>query len=252
MSQTSDLSTLKGKSVLITGGASGLGTSHPIPPLPPSLIPPLPPSLSPPNLPTHAGLATALSFSSSGASVTILDISSPPATASHIPYIHTDVSSYASQLAAFKTALSSSPQKAIDAVILFAGVASQPGNLIDHVKALPAGADPPEPSTKVLDVNLTGVYYGAYLALHYRVKALVLVASLAAYVDYPGHTQYVVSKFGVRGLFRSLRAKGRKEEVGTRVNLVAPWVSEAGHLILVELFLLHSHFDRCADGSLLI
>ena len=58
---------------------------------------------------------------------------------------------------------------------------------------------------------------------------------MAAYVDYPGHTSYVVSKFGVRGLWRSLRAgrermgKGEGEgggKGGTRVNLVAPWVSE--------------------------
>lgn len=69
-----------------------------------------------------------------------------------------------------------------------------------------------------------------YLALHYfRLpptqaqsfkKSLVLISSIMGYIDVPYNTGYGTSKFGVRGLFRSLR--GEMHKVNARVNNIAP------------------------------
>ncbi|KAI1615924.1 hypothetical protein EDD36DRAFT_414842 [Exophiala viscosa] len=81
-----------------------------------------------------------------------------------------------------------------------------------------------------MDINLTGLLYTVKLAIHYfrrqpvepsRDRCLILKSSLAGYVDLPGSIQYNASKFGVRGVMRSLRRTTWKESI--RVNLVAPW-----------------------------
>ncbi|KIW80819.1 hypothetical protein Z517_07436 [Fonsecaea pedrosoi CBS 271.37] len=81
-----------------------------------------------------------------------------------------------------------------------------------------------------MEINLMGLLYTVKLALHYfrrqpvdsdRDRCLILKSSLAGYVDLPGSIQYNSSKFGVRGVMRSLRRTSWKENI--RVNLVAPW-----------------------------
>jgi NAD(P)-dependent dehydrogenase (short-subunit alcohol dehydrogenase family) len=89
---------------------------------------------------------------------------------------------------------------------------------------------PKKPNLKTMDINLTGLLYTVKLAIHYfrrqpidasRDRCLILKSSLAGYVDVPGSIQYNSSKFGVRGVMRSLRRTLWKESI--RVNLVAPW-----------------------------
>lgn len=219
MSSAVNLSALKGKSVLITGGASGLG------------------------------LATARSFAAAGAYVTIADLQDVgeeiaqelTSQGHHARYAHCDVTSWESQIKAFKAAIIFSPDKTLDVVAMFAGTAVDSGNVVEHVQAQEASLDrdPPEPGVKALDVNLTGVLYSTYLAFDYfrlkpqnqahvggstessPSKSLIFVSSLAGYIDYPGHSLYNAGKFGVRGLFRSVRSKAK--ETGVRCNLLAPW-----------------------------
>lgn len=230
-----DLTALKGKSALITGGASGIG------------------------------LATARVWAGEGAYVTIADVQSDErgaqlvseisATGGHINYVFCDVTSWDSQVAAFKSAVKFSPYQTLDIVATFAGTAFAAGNEVDHV--MMAGEpslehDPKVPDTRNIDINLTGVYYTSWLALYYfRLKpkrmevgaggatngipnapdtngassspdkSLVMVASIGAYMDSPKASTYPASKFGVRGLFRSTRA--RTMDIGVRCNLLAPW-----------------------------
>lgn len=206
---TFDPSALRGKSALLTGGASGIG------------------------------LATALAWSAAGALVTIADLNPPPSPHSpNLNYIHCDVTSWDSQIAAFKSALSFSPTRTLDIVATFAGTGAFPINQVDHV--LQAGepsleVDPPAPSVLNIQVNLTGTYYTSWLALYYfrlppsvptpagavADKSLIFVASIAAYMDSPKASTYPASKFGVRGLFRSTRVRSR--DIGVRCNLLAPW-----------------------------
>lgn len=95
----------------------------------------------------------------------------------------------------------------------------------------PASAEEPtKPSLKIVEVNLIGVLYTVKLALHYfkkqadvlqRDRCLILLSSMAGYIDAPGTPQYQASKFGVRGLMRGFRQKLWQD--GVRVNVVAPW-----------------------------
>ncbi|KKK22276.1 hypothetical protein AOCH_000148 [Aspergillus ochraceoroseus] len=202
-----DLVRLKGKSALITGGASGLG------------------------------LATAQNWAAAGVYVTIADLQQPVGTAdnSQINYIRCDVTSWQSQIEAFKSALRFSPQKSLDIVAAFAGTAIAPGNQVDHVRAagIPSlDADPPAPTIRNIEVNLIGSYYTSWLGLYYlRIpgtqatepsdKSLLFCASIGAYMDSPKASTYPASKFGVRGLFRSTRAQ--TQQLGVRCNLLAPW-----------------------------
>lgn len=218
-----DLTQIKGKSILITGGASGIG------------------------------LATARAWTAAGAHVTIADIQSAEvgeklASELEANYVWCDVTSWESQVAAFKSAITYSSTRSLDIVATFAGTAAMPGNEVDHVLA--AGepsldVDPSEPNIRNIQVNLVGVYYTSWLALHYfrlpsspasslpspplgadakhdkPLKSLILVASIGAYMDSPKASTYPASKFGVRGLFRSTRA--RTLDIGVRCNLLAPW-----------------------------
>jgi 5'-hydroxyaverantin dehydrogenase len=206
---SADLTRLQGKSAIITGGASGLG------------------------------LATAQRWVAAGLYVTIADLQQPAAwttaDTSRVNYVQCDVTSWESQLAAFKSAVRFSPTQSLDIVALFAGTGAAPGNQVEHVLAAGAPslhAEPPEPSIRNIEVNLVGSYYSSWLGLYYlRIpgsppsqladKSLLFCASIGAYMDSPKASTYPASKFGVRGLFRSTRAQ--TEQLGVRCNLLAPW-----------------------------
>lgn len=203
-----DWSGLQGRSVLITGGASGLGAS------------------------------TARLLAKNGAHVTIADLQDGQPLADELTevghtmrYVPCDVTDYDSQIAAFESATEFSQKGELDAVLAFAGVGGV-GTLVDHVTA--SDGVPAPPSTKTIDVNVKGVLYTATLALHYlgtkspdkskddKAKSLTIVASMAAFVDDTHNTAYTVSKFALRGLVRALRGSA-SSQLGVRVNALCPW-----------------------------
>ncbi|KAL6811541.1 NAD(P)-binding protein [Trichoderma sp. SZMC 28015] len=220
-----NLDPIADKSVLITGGSSGLG------------------------------LATARAFVASGAYVTIADIQPPPENAfgdgqHRVNFSLCDVRDSASQTEAFKAAIKFAPSHVLDVVALFAAVDDSP-NLVDLVKASDSqaingssnsnGPNLDNLSIKCLDVNLKGIYYSTYLALHYlqqpelapssqtsgsdnrSTKSLILLSSLGGYLDDSHDSIYSATKYGIRGLFRSIRLRSYKE-LNVRCNLIAPWV----------------------------
>lgn len=211
---------LKNKSFIITGGASGLG------------------------------LATATLFAEHGAYVTIADYDEPSGRQVEaelgqkglkISFVHCNVTDWSASVAAFKHAVNFSPRKALDGAFLYAGVGGDQGNLARYSEMtypIPSlEEDPKEEGTRIIDINLNGQLISTKLALYYfRIpaikvapedevslskKTLFLVASLAGYVDYEP-THYCISKYGIRGLFRSLRVTARQLESSFCVNLVAP------------------------------
>jgi 5'-hydroxyaverantin dehydrogenase len=206
-----DATNLKGKSVLITGGASGIGA------------------------------AVVTTLAAAGAFVTISDLQQEAGSAVakdlksqgfKVQFVQTDVTSYESQTTAFKSAITFGGGK-LDIVVPSAGIIAEK-NLLDMAAATEPSIDtaPPEPSFSGVEVNLKGVYYSCYLALYYfRLpapantppfkKAIVLIASVAGYQGYPTSTTYSISKFGVRGILHGIRAKATEQNI--RVNLVAPW-----------------------------
>ena len=202
-----DLSAIRGRSCLITGGASGLG------------------------------LATTTRFAAYGAYVTIADVQDKlgeevvaklTAEGQKVSYVHCDITNWESSMAAFKHAIDFSPSKTLDIVALYAGVGGKQRNLVEHTKSGDPNSDPVAPTHLAIDVNLLGSYYSTSLALHYlqtseeetMQKSLILVASLAGYMDYP-NTDYTASKYATRGIFRSIRS--RAPELGIRVNMICPW-----------------------------
>ncbi|KAF2115309.1 hypothetical protein BDV96DRAFT_646322 [Lophiotrema nucula] len=208
-------SNLKDKSIVVTGGARGLG----------------------------GGSVTA--FAEAGAWVTILDINEENGNAlaksltdkgHHVQFCKTDTTSFESQMSAFKSAIHFSPRKTIDVVLASAGLGgTNIGNWLDKVTALHASVDPEPPTTTTLDVNLTAVYYTAHLALYYFKqtakpyetvdKHLLFISSLAGYVALHQLGDYCASKYGVRGLWRTLRYSPRilgENMPLFRTNLICP------------------------------
>lgn len=142
-------------------------------------------------------------------------------------FVHCDVLKWQDQLHLFLTALDKSPSKTIDIVIANAGISGLDDLASDDTEI---NGQPKEPNVDQINVNLIGVIYTAKLALHYlplqtespdRDRCLILISSIAGYVDKPGSPQYNASKFGVRGLMRCLRTTMPEQKM--RVNLLAPW-----------------------------
>lgn len=196
------------------------------------------------------GRATAEQWARAGAHVLIADLQQDGSKLAEdlrkdgylATYVYCDVTSYRSQVDAFKTAISATTTKTLDVVVMFAGVGAFGGRLSDQISAVAAFLDnePPfPPAGKVVEVNLIGTYYTTYLALHYlRLseesakspagslaskpdKALIFVSSMTAYMDYEPHPVYSASKFGTRGLFRSIRQDTK--QLSVRCSLIAPW-----------------------------
>lgn len=236
-----DTSTLAGKTIIITGGASGFGA------------------------------AFARHWASHGSHIIIGDVndrageelvaelrsSSSSFPDQHISYQHCDVTSWTDQLSLFQTALSSSPTRSIGAVVAGAGIADD-ASQFDHPSPSPetttATSDgdhtvppPAPPPLRVLDVNLTGVMYTAHLALYYLPlrgtgvgagdRHLLLISSVAGVMPLPGQTEYTASKHAVMGAFRALRATSRLDG-GVRVNALCPYFVDTPILATSGLALL--------------
>ena len=211
---------IKGKTIIITGGASGFG----------------------------AGFFE--KWAELGACVIIGDINIGKAEQlvrdvkkrtgnSNLHFCHCDVTDWQSQVQFFKTAIRVSPHKGIDAVVANAGVVDSQ-DLFERPTGLDQ-AEPPPPNLNLLDVNLTGVLYTAHLALFHlprnpgsvaatpdsdpstlkRDRHLILMASMAGLGPIPSQPIYGVSKHAVVGLYRNLRASCFLH--GIRTNLICPY-----------------------------
>ncbi len=207
-----DTSSLKGRSALVTGAATGIG------------------------------LACATKLAEAGALVTLADMNQAAGTAAaqHLSsqglkahFVTCDVTSYEAQVNMFNEAIKFGNGN-IDVVVPNAGIVAEK-NLFDMVPPeAPSvgGPAPPEPGFSTCNVNLHAVYNTCYLAMHYfrlpRKEAttfspsIVLVSSMAGYVGYPSSTTYSIAKFGVRGLLYSIRDRATQCVPPVRVNLVAP------------------------------
>ncbi|TFA98942.1 5'-hydroxyaverantin dehydrogenase [Trichoderma ghanense] len=202
-----DPTTLKGKTILITGGANGLG-SHMV---------------------RH--------WASHGANVVIGDVADtageelvaslqtayPEAV---FEFRHCDVTDWESQVSLFDAAVAASPHGAIDVVVPNAGVIL-PGEATKFENPGLVNGKLTAPNTTTLSVNVKGVIFTSHLALYHLPqnkrsdRCLLFVGSVASLIPLPGQSQYTTSKHAVLGLFRSLR--GTAFMKGIRVNMIAPY-----------------------------
>lgn len=223
LSKPYDINWVKGKHVIVTGGASGFGYGF------------------------------CQKWAKAGASIIIADINTQSGSQAaidlqketgneNVHFVHCDVTDWQSQAALFKEAARLSPHGGIDCVVANAGIAGKEP-MHDPSKRLDV-AEPKKPNLAVINVNLVGVLYTAYLALWWleknpgskpcapatdpainkRDRHILLVGSIASLGPIVSQPLYGVSKHGVLGLFRTLRASAMLE--GVRVNAIFPYFIE--------------------------
>jgi len=202
---------LAGKSVIVTGGASGLG------------------------------LAVLRFFASQACKINILDLA-PTASllsslAAEFPAAtfasHTcDISDWDSQAAVFADVYSKSG--GIDIVFANAGI-TEVGHFLEKSEG-----EPVKPQMKTLDVDLVGTLYTVKLAVHYMRKntgtqkgSIVCTASQAGIYPFPIAPMYGTAKHGVVGAVRSLGLPLQLE--GIQINGICPNVVET-HIADDRLF----------------
>ena len=219
-SEPYDAAWLRGKTVVITGGASGFGEEF------------------------------FREWADSGANIIIGDIDDMRGEAlvtevrektgsQHHHFIHCDVRNWQSQVDFFRTAAQLSPHGGIDSIVANAGVSDARGAL-EMMPDLDAETPRP-PDLKCFEVNLVGVMYTTQLAMFYlprnpksekpsssssptehpRDRHLLLIGSIASIAPIPRQLLYSVSKHGVLGLFRGLRTSAFLH--GIRVNMLCPY-----------------------------
>lgn len=214
---------VKGRTILITGGASGFGA------------------------------AFVKRFAQHGATIIVGDINTSQGQSSvaearqeagneNIHFVHCDVTDWDSQVAFFKEGIRLSPTGGIDTVIPNAGVSTEEA-IYDQNNA---ADQPKKPNTKTLEVNLTGVLYTTHLAFFYlsknpgttsaqsfasadpahvkRDRHILFIGSVASMYPLVGGLQYSSSKHGVMGLFRS--AVGCSFTAGIRCNIILPYFND--------------------------
>ena len=217
---TVDETWVKGKSILITGGASGFGEGF------------------------------VRRWAAAGATIIFGDINVTKGMKleeevrektgnQRVHFLECDVTDWLSQVKFFKEAVRLSGHGGIDTVVANAGK-SDTQFKIEKPKDLDA-ENPPPPDLSVLDVNLTGVLYTIHLALYYlprnpgstsaspkndpkethRDRHILLLASVAGFISIPNLLLYGASKHAVVGLYRCL--SGSAFVHGVRVNLIAPY-----------------------------
>jgi NAD(P)-dependent dehydrogenase (short-subunit alcohol dehydrogenase family) len=137
-----------GKTIIITGGASGFGAAFAR------------------KWATYGANIIVSDISAEAGEQLVQDLRKETSNPNH-HFIRCDVTNWQSQVDLFKTAVNLSPNKAIDAVVANAGISGVPG--WDE----PTGLDveePPEPNYKVVDINLRGVMYTTQLAIFWLKK----------------------------------------------------------------------------------
>ena len=136
-----------------------------------------------------------------------------------------DVRSYPDIVALFRYAFHKFGR--IDHAVANAGVIEQ-GNWFD--KSLTIDTVEAEPNTLVLDINLKGVLYFSRVAAVYLAhdrkpeedKSLILMSSVAGFVESRNLFLYQCSKHGVLGLLRTCRLAFPDSMKGIRVNALCP------------------------------
>ncbi|KAH8648490.1 short chain dehydrogenase [Xylariales sp. PMI_506] len=196
----SDLLSLKGRTIVITGGARGLG------------------------------LAFALAVAESGGNVAVLDAADAPHEhffkikkdfEVKLEYYKTDVTKYELLQATYDKVVADFGR--IDGLITAAGICPDQSFLERS----------PESVAKCMDVNVLGTYYAAQLAAKQMVKqeptdfnprggSIVMIASIAAYVASKGQatSDYCASKGAVLSLAKALGVE--LAAYGIRVNSISP------------------------------
>ncbi|KAH8682079.1 hypothetical protein BX600DRAFT_521495 [Xylariales sp. PMI_506] len=209
-----DRTQVQGKSVIVTGGANGMGE------------------------------VCVREFVKAGAYVTFADVNeargkdiekelNDAAGKEVCAFVTVDIRDWDQQKAMFETAKSRSPHNSVDVVIANAGISRSSGDSLWNLDD-PNG-EPTKPNLNIVRVNLDGTLYTWKLAVHYfrkqpdvpeRDRCFIITGSMVAWIDSPGNWEYTATKYGLHGFVRTARRSSFEQ--GIRINYVAPcWIKSA-------------------------
>ncbi|RBR26112.1 uncharacterized protein FIESC28_01140 [Fusarium coffeatum] len=193
---TPQLENVRGKSVIVTGGANGMGE------------------------------AFVRDFVAAGAYVTFADVNEERghgieaelnASGITCAFVKCDIRDWDQQKTVFEKAKSQSPSNSVDVVIANAGISRSSGDSLWNLDD-PEG-EPTKPDLNIVRVNIDGTFYTWKLAVHY-------FRSMVAWIDSPGNWEYTATKYGLRGFMRTVRRSSHEQNI--RINYVAPcWIKSA-------------------------
>jgi NAD(P)-dependent dehydrogenase (short-subunit alcohol dehydrogenase family) len=205
-----DVSNVKGKTAIVTGGANGIGEAY----------------------------ARALIAAGVAVCIGDLDSTSGQKLESELPglrFVKCDTSKWDDQTRLFREAAALSPTGRISYVVANAGIIRS-----DEVFMQDETDELKEPDLKTIDVNMKGTLFTAKLAAHYFMKqngttpsatqedtCLVLIGSGAAFLDCLRIPQYSATKWAMRGIMHALRRTAFY--YGSRVNVISPWLLLDSH-----------------------
>ncbi|CAG9996106.1 unnamed protein product [Clonostachys byssicola] len=224
------LENVRGKSVIVTGGANGMGE------------------------------AFVRDFVAAGAYVTFADVNEQRgqaieaelnANGTTCKFVKCDIRDWDQQKAVFEKAKSQSPSNSVDVVIANAGISRSSGDSLWNLDD-PDG-EPTKPDLNIVRVNIDGTFYTWKLAVHYfrkqpvndeRDRCFIITGSMVAWIDSPvskhfgcaavlyltemrqGNWEYTATKYGLRGFMRTVRRSSHEQSI--RINYVAPcWIKSA-------------------------
>jgi NAD(P)-dependent dehydrogenase (short-subunit alcohol dehydrogenase family) len=224
------LTSLTNKTILITGGSSGLG------------------------------LATALLLHSLSNNIVVLDRSAPAQNTKTAPLTSSprfllykcDITSWKAQRAAFQAAVDKFG--GLDAVYVNAGIAEHKDQFFRD--DLDADGLLAEPDRRTIDIDLHAADDTVKLAIYWMRKdakhgrgrggSIVMTASLAGYLASAGAPLYSAAKHGIVGLMRAL--KNDLAKVNIAVSVVAPGVTKTPILSQERKDLQPHNIDEWAAG----
>ncbi|KAL2757765.1 hypothetical protein ACRALDRAFT_2016849 [Sodiomyces alcalophilus JCM 7366] len=233
-SQPYDITRVAGKTILITGGAVGLGAALAR------------------HWAAHGAHLIIGDINDTAGEQLVADLRTQHRQGSH-HYFHCDVTDWDAQVALFKAAARASPHGGIDVVVANAGINLPTANhRFENPLADPSDPDaPPRPDTRIIDINVTAAMHTAHLALFWlprngpgkmspgprgssppsspRDRCLLLVGSVAGVLPFVGQVQYTASKHAITGLFRALR--GSAWTHGVRTTLLCPYFVSGSNML---------------------
>lgn len=219
VSKPYDTSTLNDKTILITGGANGLG-AHMVR-----------------HWASHGAhiIIGDVAVQAGEKLVADLRIAHPKST---FAFQHCDVTDWDSQVGLFDAAVRLSPNSAVDIVVPNAGIILPSESMVFENPVLVDGRLP-KPNTATLDVNITGVTYTTHLALYHLPRnsrpdrCILLIGSVSSLIPFAGQCQYSMGKHAVLGLFRTLRSTAFLN--GIRINMIAPYYTAQTNMLKPEV-----------------
>lgn len=214
---------LEGKTLLVTGGASGFGEA----------------------------IVTAFAKSPDTAAI-IADNNSERGeelerslreAGRNVKFVQVDVTNWESVTSLFRTALiwlrgSYGHIRTIDHIVTCAGVISENLDLTpaDPEDFIAGKTETKAPASRSINISIIGTLYTVTAAMRYGMgihqqesvaersdKSVTMLGSMAGYSGTPLQADYNASKYGIRGIFRSLLDDSKASSCPVRVNVIAPY-----------------------------